>query len=64
MSFDLKAEIWHNYAPNILGLAYKILGRLIEAFGRSVTKYLRVSKSAKSWDPFFKTFKGFFVSYG
>ena len=37
--FSWKAEIWHKYAPYILGLACKILGKSLEAFGHSVTKY-------------------------
>ena len=62
--FDLKAEIWLKYAPNILGLACKISGKLLKAFGRSVTKYPRGSKSAKFWDLFLSTLKYFFVFLG
>ena len=51
---DQIAEIWHRYSPYIQGLACKILGKLLEAYGRSVTKCPREFINAKFGDFFFK----------
>ena len=64
LKFELEAENWHGDSLRTREQVCKISGRLIEAFGCSLTKYLRGPKAQNFWTHFSRLLRVFFMFYG